>query len=164
MDVSFIFIYSSQYLKNVQSILSMSTSSNSVLVTKAMEKGELELLICCRHVRPFVLVQHLPVLASIHSVPICSLGGPNTSFQLGRIFGLRTMMAIGFRKQGAKDTVTEATTPGSDNSFRNLIDFCLRKSTTPNVPWLASSIAEASTEDVYKDTRVEPRTKKQRAE
>lgn len=62
-----------------------------------MEKDELSLVICCRDIQPYVLIQHIPILCAVKNTPICTLSGKNTSFKLGRIFGLRTTILIGFK-------------------------------------------------------------------
>lgn len=116
-------------------------------VTKALEKGELALVICCRHVRPFILIQHLPVLAALHKTPVCSLDSQSASFQLGRLFGLRTMMAVGFTKDHPA-------------ALKGLVDFCTHKAEVPIVPWLPIGKEPVT----YKDPVIEPRRKNQKVE
>ncbi len=65
-------------------------------VTKALEKGQLSVVVICKDVEPNRLVQHIPYLTYLHSTPLCVLGG-DTSATLGAIFGIRSLIVLGFK-------------------------------------------------------------------
>ena len=65
-------------------------------MTRNLENGNLCLVICCKHVQPYLLVQHIPILCTLRNTPLLPLSNELSSFQLGKIFGLRTAVIIGF--------------------------------------------------------------------
>ena len=78
-------------------------------VTRALERDELCLIVVCKDADPPRLVQHLPYMAFLKHVPLCALSQRGSTSEMGQIFGLKTMLALGF-KVGAlccsdKDTV-----------------------------------------------------------
>lgn len=66
-------------------------------VTRALEKDELCLAIVCKDAEPPRLVQHFPYLAFVKQVPLCAMAQRGSSFELGKIFGLKSMLALGFK-------------------------------------------------------------------
>lgn len=65
-------------------------------VTKALEKNRLSVVVICKDVEPIKLVQHIPLLAYLHSTPLCVLGG-DASATLGAIFGIRSLIVFGIK-------------------------------------------------------------------
>jgi ribonucleases P/MRP protein subunit RPP38 len=66
-------------------------------VSRALEKNQLCLVLCCNQVQPQLVVKHLPYLCYLRNIPLCTLSLPTSPFRLGRIFGVRTTLAVGFK-------------------------------------------------------------------
>lgn len=64
-------------------------------VTRGLEHDALKLVLVSKDIQASLVIQHLPVLAQLHRVPLCVL--TLTSEQLGAIFGLRTVIAMGVK-------------------------------------------------------------------
>jgi len=67
-------------------------------VTRQLEKGELELVLVCADTNPRILVQHYSALCKSKSA--CLLPLPSGSKHLGKIFGLNSLCALGFKRTG----------------------------------------------------------------
>lgn len=68
-------------------------------VTRGLEKESLKLVIVSKDIEAQIVIQHLPVLAQLHRTPLCLLDV--SSEELGAIFGLRTVIAVGVKVSGA---------------------------------------------------------------
>lgn len=64
-------------------------------VTKLMEQGKLRLAVVARDVEPDILINHLPTLSFTKKIPLCSLS--DSSVILGNLFGLKSIIAFGFK-------------------------------------------------------------------
>lgn len=91
-------------------------------VTKALEDKQLEVVVVCKDVEPARLVQHIPVQAFLTGVPLVPLSG-DLSLRLGAIFGIRTVMAIGFKR-------------GTEHPHGDLVAFLKSQAVPLNIPWL----------------------------
>ena len=64
-------------------------------VTRELEQASLKLVIVSKDIQAQLVIQHLPVLAQLHHIPLCLLD--ISSEELGGIFGLRTVIAVGVK-------------------------------------------------------------------
>lgn len=70
-------------------------------VTKALERNQLRLLLVCKSVRPKHMTDHLIALSATRGVPACQV--PRLSQSLSEPLGLRSVLALGFRRGAAQD-------------------------------------------------------------
>jgi hypothetical protein len=98
-------------------------------------------------VEPARLVQHIPVQAFLTGVPLVPLSG-DLSLRLGAIFGIRTVMAIGFKVNSSLRTPHHF--PGGDvliygswlvqrgieHPHGDLVAFLKSQAVPLNIPWL----------------------------
>jgi len=65
-------------------------------VTKSLEKNKLALVVVCKQIEPPRVLAHLPVLCALKgNIPLCPLG--DSSHTLGQYFGLKSVLALGFK-------------------------------------------------------------------
>lgn len=68
-------------------------------VTRGLEKDELRLVICTRDLSPSRVIQHIPVLCTMRSVPLCPLNmSPQAIAELMGASGIRTVICMGFKR------------------------------------------------------------------
>uniref|UniRef100_A0A3P9KQF9 Ribonuclease P/MRP 38 subunit n=1 Tax=Oryzias latipes TaxID=8090 RepID=A0A3P9KQF9_ORYLA len=70
-------------------------------VTKALEKNELHLLLVCKSARPNHMTNHLIALSATRGVPACQV--PRLSQSLSEPLGLKSVLALGFRRCSSID-------------------------------------------------------------
>lgn len=68
-------------------------------VTKGLEKNELGLVLVCDSVKPAHMTSHLISLSQTRSVPACQV--PGLSASLARTLGLKSVLALGFKRQSS---------------------------------------------------------------
>jgi ribonuclease P/MRP protein subunit RPP38 len=71
-------------------------------VTRGLEKESLKLVIVSKDIQAQIVIQHLPVLAQLHHTPLCLLD--LSSEELGAVFGLRTVIAVGVKNKAVLST------------------------------------------------------------
>lgn len=92
-------------------------------VTRALERGELLLVLVCKSVKPAIITSHLIQLSLSRSVPACQV--PRLSERIAPVIGLKCVLALGFRK-GTTDFTDEVTA-------------IIARVPRLNVPWLQDS-------------------------
>ncbi|KAG8443189.1 hypothetical protein GDO86_011845 [Hymenochirus boettgeri] len=95
-------------------------------VTRALEKNELNLVLVCKSAKPDMITKHLIELSASRETPACQL--PRLSENIGPVLGLRSVLAIGFKKNS--DVFTEE------------VKLVLPKLPPLYVPWLNSRCQE----------------------
>nr|XP_046254226.1 ribonuclease P protein subunit p38 [Scatophagus argus]XP_046254227.1 ribonuclease P protein subunit p38 [Scatophagus argus] len=70
-------------------------------VTKALERNELKLVLVCKSVRPKHMTDHLITLSATRGVPACQV--PRLSQSLSQPLGLKSVLALGFRRCASSD-------------------------------------------------------------
>ncbi|KAM9851718.1 ribonuclease P protein subunit p38 [Aulostomus maculatus] len=83
-------------------------------VTKALERNELKLVLVCKSVKPKHMTDHLITLTATRGVPACQV--PQLSRSLSEPLGLKSVLALGFRRCDCRDDevfadTVEAITP-----------------------------------------------------
>lgn len=101
-------------------------------VTRALERGKVELAVVCRDVVPSVLIAHLPVLCYVHGAALVVLPGGGTD--IGAVLGTRRLLAFAVLKQ---DAVTEGAEECA--SAVKLLEFLKPLATELDYPWLAAA-------------------------
>ncbi|CAG6015454.1 unnamed protein product [Menidia menidia] len=99
-------------------------------VTKALEKNELRLLLVCKSVRPKHMTSHLIALSATRGVPACQV--PCLSQSLSEPLGLKSVLALGFRRCSSKD----------EEVFTDAVDAIEPRVPALDVPWLKSGTPE----------------------
>ncbi|XP_032375602.1 ribonuclease P protein subunit p38 [Etheostoma spectabile] len=104
-------------------------------VTKALERNELRLLLVCKSVKPKHMTDHLIALSATRGVPACQV--PRLSQSVSELLGLKSVLALGFRRCASKD----------DEVFTDTVD-----AITPRVPpldlaWLQGAAARVTPKD-----------------
>ncbi len=74
-------------------------------VTRGLEKESLKLVIVSKDIQAQIVIQHLPVLAQLHHTPLCLLD--MSSEELGAVFGLRTVIAVGVKVSVKRSVATD---------------------------------------------------------
>ncbi|KAM4828474.1 ribonuclease P protein subunit p38 [Thomomys bottae] len=101
-------------------------------VTKALERGELLLVLVCKSVKPAIITSHLVQLSLSRDVPACQV--PRLSERLAPVLGLKCLLALGFKK--------------STSDFADQVQAILPRVPSLYVPWLLDRLgAAATTED-----------------
>lgn len=77
-------------------------------VTKALERNQLRLLLVCKSVKPAHMTDHLMVLSASRGVPACQV--PRLSQSVSEPLGLKSVLALGFRRCGSEDQEAFADT------------------------------------------------------
>lgn len=93
-------------------------------VTKALERNELHLLLVCKSVRPNHMTNHLIALSATRGVPACQV--PRLSQNLSAPLGLKSVLALGFRRCSSRD----------EEMFTDTIDAIKPKVPPLDVAWL----------------------------
>lgn len=97
-------------------------------VTRSLEKDELRLVVCTRDLSPSKIIQHLPVLCAMRSVPLCPLNMTSQSIaQLMGPSGIRTAICMGFKKT---NTVSK---------WDEIVKVVSEKCPLIDVPWVSFS-------------------------
>ncbi|KAM8966253.1 ribonuclease P protein subunit p38 [Pelodytes ibericus] len=108
-------------------------------VTRALEKNELLLVLVCKSVKPDMITKHLIDLSASRDVPACQL--PRLSENVASALGLKSVLALGFRK---------------DSDFLTEVKAIIPRVPPLIVPWLKSeSKTEPETVDAAPEGDVE---------
>ncbi|XP_063306832.1 ribonuclease P protein subunit p38 [Pelobates fuscus] len=94
-------------------------------VTRAVEKNELILILVCKSAKPVLITKHLIDLSASRKVPACQL--PRLSENIGAALGLKSLLALGFRK---------------DCVFLKEVKSIIPRVPPLDVPWLQSGSTE----------------------
>ncbi|XP_069846524.1 ribonuclease P protein subunit p38 [Dipodomys merriami] len=111
-------------------------------VTKALERGELLLVLVCKSVKPAIITSHLVQLSLSRDVPACQV--PRLSERLAPVLGLKCLLALGFKKNTA--------------DFAEQVKAILPRVPSLYVPWLPDRLGAAedgdteSSENQYKES------------
>lgn len=109
-------------------------------VTKALERNKLKLVLVCKSVRPKHMTNHLIALSATRGVPACQV--PRLSESVSKHLGLKSVLALGFRRGAGKD----------DEVFADTVDAIKPRVPSLDVAWLQSVAADdASTPDADKE-------------
>ncbi|XP_047454813.1 ribonuclease P protein subunit p38 [Mugil cephalus] len=93
-------------------------------VTKALERNELRLLLVCKSVKPKHMTDHLIALSATRGVPACQV--PRLSQSVSEPLGLRSVLALGFRRCSSTD----------GEVFADTVDAIKPRVPSLNVAWL----------------------------
>lgn len=120
-------------------------------VTRALERGKVQLAVVCRDVTPALLVAHIPVLCFTTGTPVIVMPGDGTD--LGYAFGTRRLLAFAIRKcqEGEKDF--PGSVPGK------LVQGLQDLASPLDFPWLAAAKREAPVPEFPKPVMVQHRNK-----
>ncbi|XP_048223720.1 ribonuclease P protein subunit p38 [Perognathus longimembris pacificus] len=100
-------------------------------VTKALERGELLLVLVCKSVKPAIITSHLVQLSLSRDVPACQV--PRLSERLAPVLGLKCLLALGFKK--------------STTDFAEQVEAILPRVPRLYVPWLLDRLGAAGDSD-----------------
>ncbi|KAM4580035.1 ribonuclease P protein subunit p38 [Odontesthes bonariensis] len=103
-------------------------------VTKALERNELRLLLVCKSVRPKHMTNHLIALSSTRGVPACQV--PRLSQSVSEQLGLKSVLALGFRRGSSKD----------EETFTDAVDAIRLRVPALDVAWLQSAAPRVTPE------------------
>ncbi|XP_076009919.1 ribonuclease P protein subunit p38 [Genypterus blacodes] len=103
-------------------------------VTKALERNELKLVLVCKSVRPKHMTNHLITLSATRGVPACQV--PRLSQNMSEPLGLKSVLALGFRRCAAK----------GDEVFTDTVDAIIPRVPSLDVTWLQGTAASATPE------------------
>jgi ribosomal protein L7Ae-like RNA K-turn-binding protein len=115
-------------------------------VTKALERDQLCLALVTRNVQPPLLIQHLPHLAHVHRTVLCAI--PELSTLLAPLLHVKTMLAIGFRRE-----LLTALAP--EHPLRALVAFVTLHAPKLEIPWLRP-LDELRTEEASEEGLAAP--------
>jgi ribosomal protein L7Ae-like RNA K-turn-binding protein len=145
-------------------------------VTKALERKQVSLVIVCGDVKPHLLCQHVYLMATIGSVPLCLLTSSSEA-GLAKLFNLRSLSMLAFvnepKNASEKDDGEKQCCDDGDVDVRarTLWDACeFVKTLVPpvNVPeWLdgkfrAAVVAQQPCNDRSKEKQERRRVKRQK--
>lgn len=112
-------------------------------VTRALEKDEVRLVVCTRDLTPARALQHLPVLCSFRSVPLCPLSMTSQSFaELMGASEIRTVICMAFKRV-------------ENSAFEEAVTTIAAKCPKIDIPWTPSTASLPSIEatvDAHKAT------------
>lgn len=104
-------------------------------VTKALERNELKLVLVCKSVKPKHMTNHLIALSVTRGVPACQV--PRLSQSVSEPLGLKSVLALGFRRCASKD----------DEVFTDTVDAIKPRVPSLDVAWLQGAAATLTPED-----------------
>lgn len=104
-------------------------------VTKALERNELKLLLVCKSVKPQHMTNHLIALSATRGVPACQV--PRLSQSVSEPLGLKSVLALGFRRCASKD----------DEAFTDTVDAITPRVPSLDVAWLQGAAPSVTPED-----------------
>ncbi|XP_012658832.1 ribonuclease P protein subunit p38 [Otolemur garnettii] len=104
-------------------------------VTRALERGELLLVLVCKSVKPAIITSHLIQLSLSRAVPACQV--PRLSERIAPVIGLKCVLALGFKK----DTT----------DFVDQVKAIIPRVPSLSVPWLPDRIGD-STENLENES------------
>lgn len=108
-------------------------------VTRALEKGKVELAVVCRDVSPSIMVSHIPVLCFIGSTKLVILSG--NGGDVGKIMGTQRLLAFGICKKEEADVGDDKHVGRSKNYIADRLVERLSPLATPlDFPWLAAAL------------------------
>lgn len=96
-------------------------------VTRALERGELLLVLVCKSVKPAIITSHLIQLSVSRTVPACQV--PRLSERIAPVIGLKCVLALGFKKN-TTDFVSE-------------VNAIIPRVPPLNVPWLPDRLEDS---------------------
>ncbi|XP_074509801.1 ribonuclease P protein subunit p38 [Sebastes fasciatus] len=103
-------------------------------VTKALERNELRLLLVCKSVKPTHMTYHLIALSASRGVPACQV--PRLSQSVSTPLGLKSVLALGFRRCASKD----------DQVFTDTVDAITPRVPSLDVSWLRGAAPRVTPE------------------
>jgi ribosomal protein L7Ae-like RNA K-turn-binding protein len=112
-------------------------------VTRALEKDELRLVVSTRDLSPSRVIQHLPVLCTLRSVPICPIS--MTSQALAELLGaseIRTVICMGFKRTN------------KPSEWDEIVSLISSKTPAIDVPWIPSNASSLNISSAEMD--IEP--------
>ncbi|XP_026228587.1 ribonuclease P protein subunit p38 [Anabas testudineus] len=104
-------------------------------VTKALERNELKLVLVCKSVKPKHMTNHLIALSATRGVPACQV--PRLSQSVSGPLGLKSVLALGFRRCASKD----------EEVFTDTVDAIKPKVPSLDVEWLHDVAATLTPEE-----------------
>ncbi|XP_038567418.1 ribonuclease P protein subunit p38 [Micropterus salmoides] len=104
-------------------------------VTKALERNKLKLLLVCKSVKPKHMTDHLIALSATRGVPACQV--PRLSQSVSELLGLKSVLALGFRRCASKD----------DEAFADIVDAIAPRVPSLDVAWLQGVAPSVTPED-----------------
>ncbi|XP_040901040.1 ribonuclease P protein subunit p38 [Toxotes jaculatrix] len=122
-------------------------------VTKALERNELKLVLVCKSVKPKHMTSHLIALSATRGVPACQV--PRLSLSVSEPLGLKSVLALGFRRCASKD----------EEVFTDTVNAIKPKVPSLDVAWLkgaATSVIPDDSADVEEEEEAEAGQKRGR--
>ncbi|KAF1387908.1 hypothetical protein PFLUV_G00084800 [Perca fluviatilis] len=104
-------------------------------VTKALERNELRLVLVCKSVKPKHMTDHLIALSATRGVPACQV--PRLSPSVSEPLGLKSVLALGFRRCASKD----------DEVFTDTVDAITPRVPPLDVEWLQGAAPRVTPKD-----------------
>lgn len=98
-------------------------------VTKGLERNELKLVLVCKSVKPKHMTNHLIALSATRGVPACQV--PRLSQSVSEPLGLKSVLALGFRRCSSKD----------EEVFADTVDAIKPRVPSLDVTWLHGAAA-----------------------
>jgi ribosomal protein L7Ae-like RNA K-turn-binding protein len=118
-------------------------------VTRGLEKESLKLVIVSKDIQAQIVIQHLPVLAQLHHTPLCLLD--LSSEELGAVFGLRTVIAVGVKvkchtvpRSLATDTSNQNKAVLSTPRLDELVTKIIKRTPPVQLDWLPNDSVKVS--------------------
>ncbi|XP_028983753.1 ribonuclease P protein subunit p38 [Betta splendens] len=123
-------------------------------VTKALERNNLKLVLVCKSVKPKHMTNHLMTLSATRGVPACQV--PRLSESVSKQLGLKSVLALGFRRGASKD----------EEVFTDTVVAIEPRVPALDVAWLhgAAAAADALTQAADKEENKEKRGEKRKLE